>query len=135
MTYTICLNMIVKNESLIIIDTLLNLTSNIKFDYWVICDTGSTDNTKEVIIEFMKNKNIKGEFIEHEWKDFGHNRTLALEAAYSKTDYLFIFDADDKICGNLILPIKPIYVLNSFNFSNILSYNDLSMFFISSSNT
>ena len=33
MTYTICLNMIVKNESAVIIKTLNNLTSKIKFDY------------------------------------------------------------------------------------------------------
>jgi hypothetical protein len=43
---TICLNMIVKDESHIIVKTLEMLCSKIKFSYWVICDTGSTDNTK-----------------------------------------------------------------------------------------
>ena len=52
---TICLNMIVKNESHIIIETLKNLCSYIDFSYWVISDTGSTDNTKELIIDFFKN--------------------------------------------------------------------------------
>ena len=42
---SICLNMIVKNESEIIVKTLKLLTDKIKFDYYVICDTGSTDNT------------------------------------------------------------------------------------------
>ena len=51
---TICLNMIVKNESRIIADSLRKLCDKIKFDYWVICDTGSTDNTIEVIREFFK---------------------------------------------------------------------------------
>ena len=85
---TICLNMIVKNESHIIIQTLTNLCSKINFSYWVICDTGSTDNTKELISNFFKEKEIKGELFDHEWKDFGHNRTLALACAYNKTDLL-----------------------------------------------
>ena len=101
---TICLNMIVKNESHVIIKTLNNLLSYISFDYWVISDTGSSDNTKELIIDFFKNKNIPGELVEHEWKDFGYNRSIALECAFNKTDYLFVFDADDTINGNLILP-------------------------------
>ena len=51
---TICLNMIVKNESKIIVDTLTKLLKKIKWDYWVICDTGSTDNTRELITEFFE---------------------------------------------------------------------------------
>ena len=39
--------------------------------------------------------------MEHEWVNFGYNRTKALECAFNKTDYVFIFDADDKICGSL----------------------------------
>jgi GR25 family glycosyltransferase involved in LPS biosynthesis len=101
---TICLNMIVKNESHVIINTLKNILSNIKLDYWVISDTGSTDNTKELIIQFFKEQNIPGELVEHEWRDFGYNRTKALECAYNKTDYIFIFDADDSIIGKLQLP-------------------------------
>jgi len=104
MTNSICLNMIVKNESSIIETTLKNLCSHINFTYWVICDTGSTDNTPEIILTFFKNKNIPGELCYHEWKDFGHNRSLALRAAYNKTDYLLIFDADDSIHGFFNLP-------------------------------
>ena len=46
---TICLNMIVKDEADIIINTLTNLVDKIPIHYWVICDTGSTDNTAELI--------------------------------------------------------------------------------------
>ena len=96
--------MIVKNESHIIEKTLKMLTETLDFSYWVISDTGSTDNTKKIIKSFFKNLNIPGELVEHEWRDFGYNRSKALESAYNKTDYLFIFDADDWIYGKLVLP-------------------------------
>ena len=101
---TICLNMIVKNESHIIVDTLKNLCSYINFSYWVISDTGSTDNTKELITDFFKEKGIPGEIVEHEWVDFAYNRTKALESAFNKTDFIFIFDADDSIVDDFKLP-------------------------------
>ena len=46
---TLCLNMIVKDESHIIKKTLINLCDKFKFDYWVISDTESSDNTVEII--------------------------------------------------------------------------------------
>ena len=101
---SLCLNMIVKNESHLIEKTLNNLCSYIKFTYWVICDTGSSDNTVSIIKKFFLEKNIPGEMFHHTWKDFGYNRTLALSAAFNKTDYLLIFDADDSISGNLTIP-------------------------------
>ena len=103
---TICLNMIVKNEAHVIAPTLENLCHYIHFDYWVIVDTGSTDNTKQIIYDFFKDKNIKGELHETEWKNFGFNRSDALSKAFNKTDYLLIFDADDRIVGDFILPTK-----------------------------
>ena len=102
--FTICLNMIVNDESHVILNTLNNLLSMIDFDYWVICDTGSTDNTKEIIQTFFNEKNIKGELYVDEWVDFGHNRTLALEKAFNKSDYSLIFDADDELTGEFIFP-------------------------------
>mgnify|MGYP006148696005 CR=1 FL=1 len=104
MTSTICLNMIVKNESDIIINTLTNILEKIPIHYWVICDTGSTDNTSELIETFFLKKGISGELIHDTWKDFAYNRTRSLEVAYKKTDFVFIFDADDRIVGDLVLP-------------------------------
>ena len=101
---TICLNMIVKNESHIIRKTLVNIVKYVKIDYWVICDTGSSDNTIEIIESFFEDLNIPGEIHKHVWKDFSHNRNLSLELAYNKSDYLFIFDADDEIHGSFKLP-------------------------------
>lgn len=101
---TICLNMIVKNEAHIIASTLENLCQSIDFDYWVIVDTGSTDDTRQIISDFFKDRNIKGELHETEWKNFGFNRSDALSKAFNKTDYLLIFDADDRIVGDFVLP-------------------------------
>jgi len=101
---TICLNMIVKDEADIILNTLNNLIEHINLDYWVICDTGSTDNTAELIENFFNEKGISGELIHDPWQDFAYNRTRALEFAYKKTDFVFIWDADDRIVGNLKLP-------------------------------
>ena len=120
---TICLNMIVKNEEKIIVHTLEKLLNKIRWDYWVICDTGSTDNTREVITEFFKSVNIPGELINHEWKDFGHNRTEALKCAFEKTDYVFIFDADDEICLDFKLPENLWADAYLFQFGHYHDYN------------
>ena len=99
---TITLCMIVKNESRVILECLNSVYKHL--DYWVISDTGSTDNTKELIADFFKEKNIPGEFADLEWKGFGHNRTYALTACKGKADYAWMIDADDKLIGEFILP-------------------------------
>jgi len=119
---TICLNMIVRNESHIIEKTLKNICDNIAITYWVICDTGSTDNTKQIIEDFFKKQDISGEMYDDIWEDFGHNRTLALEKAFDKTDYLLIFDADDSIHGNCFLPVILHHDKYTLQFGNGFTY-------------
>ena len=93
---TICLNMIVKNEAPIIRRCLESVRSIV--DYWVIVDTGSTDNTMEIIREVLKD--VPGELHEHPWVDFAHNRTQALQYALrgpdggQPCDYTLVMDAD-----------------------------------------
>ena len=101
---TICLNMIVKNEAAIIRDTLENIIAHIPLDYYVISDTGSDDNTAEIIKQFFAEKGIQGEIHHDEWVNFAHNRNCALQHAQGKTDYVLIFDADDRFEGNFVLP-------------------------------
>ena len=120
---TICLNMIVKNESHIILSTLKNVLEHINIDYWVISDTGSTDDTIDIINNFFKERGISGEMFCDEWKDFGHNRTKALEHAFGKSDYLFIFDADDLIEGNMNLPLILDKDCYKIQFENPVSYH------------
>lgn len=117
MQQTICLNMIVKNESHIIEETLNSIYKYI--NYYVINDTGSTDDTCEKITNFFNSKNIKGEIINHEfrtcdchdgvykkydWFHFGWNRSYALDKCIGKSDYILIMDADDILIGDLPIP-------------------------------
>jgi len=97
---TLC--MIVKNESHIIMECLNSIYKYI--DYWVICDTGSTDGTQEIIQNFFKEKNIPGELHEREWKGFGHNRTEAFRLCEGKAEYAFVIDADDYMEGDFRYP-------------------------------
>lgn len=90
---TICLTMIVKNESKVIRRCIDSVKDYI--DYWVIVDTGSTDGTQELIKDIMSEYKIPGELHERPWVDFGHNRTESLKYAKDKADYRLIIDADD----------------------------------------
>jgi glycosyltransferase involved in cell wall biosynthesis len=94
---TICFATICKNESHIIKKTLESIYKYI--NYWVICDTGSTDNTREIITEFFKEKNIPGELHIDEFKDFGYNKSLLMKRAQYKADYILQLDADDPLIG------------------------------------
>lgn len=90
---TICLNMIVKNESRSIQRCLESVKPLI--DSWVIVDTGSTDGTQILIQEILKDK--PGELYERPWVDFGHNRNEALALAQDRADYLLMIDADEML--------------------------------------
>lgn len=93
---TVCLNMIVKNESAVIERCLRSIKD--KIDYWVIVDTGSSDDTQKIIKKCLKGK--PGELIERPWVNFGHNRNEALELAKDKADYLLFLDADEELKTN-----------------------------------
>ena len=102
----IVLNMIVKNESKIICRLLESVYKLI--DAYCICDTGSTDDTIEVIEKFFektnlknkKNKNyreIKGHVLKKNFVDFGYNRNWILEKCkliYQDYDFILLLDAD-----------------------------------------
>lgn len=90
---TICLSMIVKNESEVITRCLESTLPII--DYWVICDTGSTDGTQEIIKDFMNKHNVPGQLHERPWVNFAHNRNEAMHLAKGKGDYLMFIDADE----------------------------------------
>lgn len=85
--------MIVKNESSVIERNLRSVYDHI--DYWVIVDTGSEDDTIEIIKNYLKD--IPGQLIESPWVNFSYNRNEALAYAKGKADYLLIIDADEEL--------------------------------------
>ena len=98
---TLCLNMIVRNESKIITRLLTSVLPII--DTYLICDTGSTDDTPYIIKTFFDSHNIPGEVITEPFKNFGYNRTFALKAAHRKATYALLLDAD------MIFKIEPTF--------------------------
>jgi tetratricopeptide (TPR) repeat protein len=91
----LCLNMIVKNESQII-ERLLGSVLNI-IDTYCICDTGSTDDTIEKIQTFMATAGKPGIVFSEPFRNFGYNRTVALERAAEWGTYALLLDADMKL--------------------------------------
>lgn len=101
----ISLVMIVKNESIIIkrcLESVKPIIGSI-----IISDTGSTDNTVELIQEFLKENNIPGKVYVDEWKNFGYNRSKSITNAQEwlkqekydlDKNYLLTIDADMIFC-------------------------------------
>lgn len=101
----IYLNMIVKDESEIIEETLNNLFDHVDIDGAIIHDTGSTDDTIGIIMRFMEDRGKHLIVEKTPWVDFGYNRNLALQSCFkelSPEDYILFFDADDLLHGNKI---------------------------------
>lgn len=90
----LCLVMIVKDEEDSIEKCLKSVAPFIS--YWVIVDTGSTDDTINVINRVTSELGIPGELHERPWVNFEVNRTESLELAKGKCDYRWIIDADDE---------------------------------------
>jgi len=123
---SICLNMIVKNESKNLprlFDSLfldehgcithpLSSTSPVPLirDY-VIVDTGSNDNTPSIIKKYWEAKNeklseenkVNGKVLFSVFKNFGENRTEALNHAYAITKSKWIMFLDADMC---LSPVK-----------------------------
>jgi len=91
---TLSLCMMLKNEEHII-ERCLNSVKDI-IDSYFIADTGSTDNTKNVIKNFFDKYNIPGIIVDQPWVNFGQNRSMLVSAArdFSSADYLLLVDAD-----------------------------------------
>lgn len=71
-------------------------------DHWVICDTGSTDGTRELVQRELAG--IPGELHQREWVDFGHNRSELMKLAQGKAGYLLLIDADMTVVQSTPLP-------------------------------
>jgi hypothetical protein len=98
--------MIVRDEESIITRALESVINIITSFY--IYDTGSKDNTKNIILDWMKNNNIPGELDETEWKNFGYNKSLLFHNAryhkneiISSAEYFIWLDADEVFITNI----------------------------------
>lgn len=92
---TIGLCMIVKNEAHVIarcLDSVKRL-----LDYVLIVDTGSDDDTIQVINQWLVDNFIQGQVISEPWKNFAYNRSFALEQLrqIQSIDYALMIDADE----------------------------------------
>jgi glycosyltransferase involved in cell wall biosynthesis len=95
--------MIVKNEAHVITRCIASVKPLITS--WCIVDTGSTDGTQELICKELAD--LPGDLYERPWKDFGHNRTEAIELARGKADYDLVMDADDVLVipNSFVMPL------------------------------
>src|SRR5258708_3238809 len=78
---------------------MIRLLPSVKsiIDMVSIVDTGSTDNTEEVILNWGKENNIPTTVHHEPFKSFSHNRTHSFNAAkqaFPTADYLLLSDAD-----------------------------------------
>jgi len=97
---TVCLSMIVKNETKILHECLDSIHPHI--DYWVIQDNGSKDGTQDIIRETMAKAGVPGQLYETEWTGIpGKNRDHALQKCIETKhgcDWILRVDADETLC-------------------------------------
>jgi glycosyltransferase involved in cell wall biosynthesis len=94
----IVLNAMVGNEAPTIMRMLESVAPHI--DYWVIQCNGKEDNTKQVIDEFFKEKNIPGFTYEIDWDYPGWNRDHTLQTCLQADhgcDWILRMDADERL--------------------------------------
>ncbi len=104
----IVLCMIVKNEEKNILRCLKSVISCLDLSGVCICDTGSSDKTKELASEFLTLMNIKYKLLDKEWKNFGYNRTEAFNetkifaSSLQFNDvYVLLIDADMSLFSSM----------------------------------
>lgn len=92
---TIGLNLIMKNEGKVLprlLGTIYPL-----LDWYTVIDTGSTDNSKQIVKDFFDSKFIPGEIHDHPFVDFEDARNYAIEKIKGKADNAFWIDCDEEI--------------------------------------
>ncbi len=95
-TPRLALTMMVKNEKKKILTTLESIKGIV--DYLIVYDTGSTDNTIELITNFSSKNNIKLFLITGEFVDFATSRNILLDYADTiDVRYLLLLDTNDEL--------------------------------------
>jgi phosphorylcholine metabolism protein LicD len=126
---TLGVALIVKNEEKIIERALSSCKGIV--DKIIICDTGSTDSTVDIIKNFAESNKILCEIYHVPWKNFGWNRTELLKLAKDKADYLLLLDADmtpiiskDFNKEKLIADAYYLHYLGNLDYAQVLLINN-----------
>lgn len=114
---SLCLNMIVRNESRVIERMLRSVCPLIR--HYCICDTGSTDDTCQRIEAFFRchHPSITGTITHEPFRDFSYNRNVALQDCILRyaahCDAVLLMDADMVLLsdGNRALPDADYYYI------------------------
>jgi glycosyltransferase involved in cell wall biosynthesis len=130
MTTRLCLNMIVKDEELILERALRAAAPHLSC--YVIADTGSTDSTVAIIESVMAEYGVPGTVVHTTFRNFEQARNEALDAARASDmayDYVLFCDAD------MELVVEPgafeetldaeVYMLTQRNPSSELGYDNV----------
>jgi tetratricopeptide (TPR) repeat protein len=91
----LCLNMIVRDERPILARCLRSVASHVV--HYVVCDTGSTDGTPDLVREILDEAGVAGEIHSVPFRDFGQARNEALDLCRRSAaafDYVLLLDAD-----------------------------------------
>ena len=99
---TVALCMIVRDATAVLERCIASVAELI--DHWVICDTGSVDGTPALVERLLGD--LPGQLHHHPWVDFGHNRSLLMEAAAGAADWLLLVDADMTLA--VTAPVGPL---------------------------
>jgi len=91
----------VKNESEYILPTLSSCVKSV--DEYIIFDTGSTDNTIEVIKQFCEKNNKRLHILEGTFVDFSTSRNQLLRFADGKATFILLMDSGDELRDTGIL--------------------------------
>ncbi len=93
MDATIGLCIIMKDESKVLKRMLESVLPII--DYYTVIDTGSSDDSKQIVTDFFLEKNISGEIYDHPFINYEDARNFAILKAKDKTDFCFTIDCDE----------------------------------------
>ncbi len=126
--------MIVKDEAPVITRALDSMKHIM--DSCIICDTGSSDGTENIIEGWGILNDRECMVLKHDWKNFGYNKSWLWERAHelSSADYFVWLDADEvwltNPSNNLSYPvnedkIKLINFLESKQYANIFMIQTL----------
>lgn len=74
---------------------------------WLIVDDGSTDNTEDIVTEWMKEKKIKIQYLKK--KNGGKHRAINYAVDYIDSDLVIILDSDDWLVNDAIEKIINLY--------------------------